>query len=130
MGAQQMKLINPTDRALDRAFAIEVAGWRTHPTESKKCFDQTSLSCYWSDVPEFTQSTDAVLPWLQKCAQVSIYMLGPVWRVSIDMKGTGIGAWWLYTGCDHHDKSLPRAACIALLRSKGISVEFTGEGRT
>jgi hypothetical protein len=51
---------------LNRIMAVEIAGWFSHATESKKCHDPEGLSCYWDDVPPFSTSADAILPWLEK----------------------------------------------------------------
>jgi hypothetical protein len=119
-------LTNPTDDQLNCAFAEKVAGWTQDKEE------------YWHDaegsgvnedgfylVPSFTTSADAVLPWLEKWTQDHP---GDEWHV-----GQRKGMWAIdvhqpkgfIDQYNSRDKSLAKAAVIALLRAHGVVVEFT-----
>lgn len=124
-----MKLTNPTDEQLNKAFAEKVAGWSPAITDKSCCYDGDGNHCYWSDVPPFTQSADAVLPWLEKFDTEINY---PCWR---DIKGKPnhrVKFWHVsITNPDGSSErnanaqSFPRAAAIALLRAHGVEVEFS-----
>lgn len=60
-----MKLIDPSDDALNEAFAVEVAGWV--PTCTASADDDDGRSRTWAARPNYCRSADAVLPWLEKC---------------------------------------------------------------
>jgi len=115
-----MKLTNPTDRALDLAFAQSVAGWTEAKTDKKCCYNSEGNHCYWSDVPEFTHSADAVLPWLEGetwfYVETQSCTVPTTWVVSVSTTDGLVKA---------QGPSFPRAAVIALLRAHGVEVEFT-----
>ena len=102
MSTTTTKLINPTDDELSAAVA------RIAPDASKR---------------DFATSADAVLPLLEKFVWVDIgrdadYDGGP-WHVALAIhRESEHGA--LFTAAE---QTLPRAACIALLRANGIEVE-------
>lgn len=114
-----MKLVNPTDEELNAAFAEHVAEaflpndglfgfagpWKFKGSrEVLQGFDA---------IPRYTQSTDAVLPWLEKC---------PYWAVD----GGPNKPWMVLAGAGEAEAdTFPRAAVIALLRANGVQVEFT-----
>jgi len=113
-----MKLTNPSNDELNAALAEKVAGW-------KACSSHTMLaSCpnmefgYDENVaiPPFTQSADAVLPWLEKSDRWWTYE-------------SAANLMTLWTGGDEEDVEaegpFARAAVIALLRAHGVEVEFT-----
>lgn len=119
-----MKLTNPTDDQLNEAFAVEAARLvkyvdsfglpRWGPPDLPAAFNLLSLPHH---PPPFTTSADAVLPWLEKHRFEATYWNG--WRIRIicwEEKGENMFA---------DDKSLPRAAVIALLRANGVEIEFT-----
>lgn len=117
----QMKLTNPTDEQLNAAFALNVAGWRFNAP-----FDWYPPSynsyCDPLDAPEsFTQSADAVLPWLNApgwlwaACNDEIYSKKP-FMVFVHRGQAEAAA---------SDTNFPRAAAIALLRAHGVEVEFT-----
>lgn len=131
-----MKLTNPTDDELNRAFAEYVAGWVRVPQESTEgCiawtnpnnpyaqnrvwFDGRQYSCHGAHDgwPSFCTSADAVLPWLEKegCA-LNVYSHPGKGYYTIvlcaptgDIKSSG--------------KTFARSAVIALLRAHGVEVE-------
>ena len=141
-----MKLHNPTDDQLDAAFAEKVAGWGRIVTFELSAIDTNGLifgrrsipaplGAFEKDgvilehPPRFTRSFDAVLPWLGKynlvarftrdCGRLSEHLSRPEengkYFINI-IRG----------GKEHEaiDKTLPRAACIALLRAHGHEVTF------
>lgn len=122
-----MKIINPTDDQLDAAFAEHVAG--QIPTVSPGYFTYPNVRGFWR-AKKFTQSSDAVLPWLEKGREsgrrIGIEVGFRLWRIWIHDKNTD----GLYDSClerrpDGESDTLPRAAVIALLRAHGVEVEFT-----
>jgi hypothetical protein len=122
-----LTLTNPTDDQLNAAFAEKVAGWTLRDEywmTSPKRFAGRSWLCgnKWmcgeSELPPFTTSADAVLPWLEKWNEsweVSYY--NNVWNIAIEDRKGGMIYGWV------KDKSFPRAAVIALLRAHGVVVE-------
>lgn len=129
-------LINPTDDELSAAVAEHVAGWKRIPADEnwKEIWEgpdgQLEL-----DGPWFATSADAVLPLLTAHTKRTNEQRGgegDTWRIYAPADETD--TWtvcpvWMHhdgaieeTGDAGHDKSLPRAACIALLRAKGIEV--------
>jgi len=124
-----MKLINPSETEINNAVAEYVAGWQKSGFggwvapgeyhESKSCF---------------TRSADAVTNLLEEGRvngrQVQAFMGFKRWQIWIHDKGLD----GFYSSADRPaDGDAPTfamAGCLALLRSRGISVEFTGEGRT
>jgi len=119
-----MKLLNPTDDELNAAFAERVAGWtcRTVDDLSGERTYQRPDGANIVMERVFTQSADAVLPWLEKR-----------FRWECDFTGTGYQVWVSemppgprkMADCVGSDKTFPRAAVIALLRAHGVEVEFT-----
>lgn len=117
-----MKLIDPTNDQLDRAFAEHVCGWNAvcRCGESMKFhsrFDHTPVELE-EPLPYFTRSADAVLPWLENTDDPDAALRDGLWSVAfyVDKENNWVRG---------EDKSLPRAACIALLRAHGVEVEFT-----
>lgn len=110
-----MKLTNPTDEQLNAVFAEKVAGMRFDPDEGWRCKDGFSTTA--PDYNDFTRSADAVLPWLDRVGWTCDNSYDEVVRI------------WGHRGRSEHfihtDKSFPRAAVIALLRARGVEVEFT-----
>jgi hypothetical protein len=141
-----VKLANPTDRELNETFAREVAGWKHRLATLDKPVERCGMrlpnsfghpiDAWWHETdenhrgvyagpPRFTQSADAVLPWLEKFG----------WRGTSNRAGStcaatisvldGVG-----TECiaqqdwTHTQTPFPRAAVIALLRAHGIEVEI------
>jgi hypothetical protein len=127
-------LTNPTDDQLNAAFAEHVAGFKhggmniggdpnntfgwsmTGPGSKDPAAPlHEKLSFWWtSDLPKFTRSMDAVLPWLKKAG---------LWECGYSAHHDGYWVTVSY-GHDSEDKSLPRAAVIALLRANGVEVVF------
>jgi hypothetical protein len=117
-----MKIINPTDDHLNAAFAEKVAGWfRCERMGKQVLYDPEGGHVLIGDthcMPKFTESMDAVLPWLEK---FNGHTNGP----EINFQS---GQWEvILNGCTTRDRatcaSLPRAAVIALLRAHGVEVE-------
>jgi len=137
VGALNMKMINPSEDRINEVVAVEVAGWthvrsfiriRTHdrihilkgfPPGMKR----SRSNGRGRQVPAFTRSADAVLPLLEKQGY---------WSTSLSSHASPAVSYAVHCGASSvgYADEFPLAACIALLRSKGISVEFTGEGRT
>lgn len=118
-----MKLINPSDDELNAAFAEKVAGWFIHPDCGRLCppnlppaFNLGALP----GVPAFTRSFDAVLPWLEKDGAWAMD-----WCPIISNRDAAYKVWIRKKGVEALGPSLPRAAVLALLRARGVEVEFT-----
>lgn len=117
-----MKMINPSDRRLEEAFARHVAKWRKRENEDDEeiteWYDKknklVSHGDKFGNLPNWIGSVNAVMPWLDKNL-VFIQKEDGQWSVGVD-------AWTTI----HYGKSrsLPRAAVIALLRAEGVEVEF------
>ena len=125
-----MKLTNPTDAELDAAFAEHVAGWMWRPERGGAWFLKSEYEDPYSWVRimdakgadigisglRFTQSADAVLPYLEKKEEsgsvIDAIRVGGKWSIIIHAEYSA------------EDESLPRACVIALLRAHGIQVEF------
>lgn len=111
-----MTLTDPTDIELNRAFAVNVLGWKS------ACVDQNGNergTQYQGENINWVGSADAVLPWLEKRRWIK----GDIDR---DQDGslyveTGGGVW---DGCDE-PFPFAKQAVVALLRSRGVKVEFT-----
>lgn len=135
-------LTNPTHNELSAAVAEHVAGWRRVPPPhgKKREWSHMLLSpsakewgndykgqyiVVWKDgdlggdVPKWATSADAVLPLLLNAGYVNINLnpFSKVWTVII-LNGKE------FVGEGH---TLPRAACVALLRANGVEVAFTGK---
>jgi hypothetical protein len=106
----QLTLTNPTDDQLNAVFDTHVAkmgergelGPVLHGGEYKLAY------------PQWTRSMDAVLPWLEKAG---------LWECGYSAHHDGYWVTVSY-GHDSEDRSLPRAAVIALLRANGVEVVF------
>ncbi len=126
-----MKLINPTDEELNAAFAESVARW-SYNSHYNDWYLKDGDSIAWSGrkTPEWTKSADAVLPWLAKYVTET----GCLWSITVRPDGLFLvnegyqdeSGPMLNGGhdADVEDKSLPRAAVIALLRAHGVEVEL------
>lgn len=112
------KLTNPTDDQLNVAFAETVAGW-TLVTNSLGRLQPKDKDGHWIQDWDFTQSADAVLPWLEKTDDPDAAFRDGLWSVVfyVDKENNWVKG---------EDKSLPRAAVIALLRAHGVEIEFCG----
>jgi len=126
-----MKLINPTDRELNEAFAEHVA--LLEPISGRMGFwrkKNVHCSCYGGEynINFYVTSVDAVLPWLNqwitdKNGTISIYndIVQGYWAVRVSSYPNQEGLFQF----DGRDKCLSRAAVIALLRAHKVEVEFT-----
>lgn len=129
-----MKLTNPTDDQLDAAFAEKVAGWtvirqsilggqyisRWCPPNTPDAFNLLALD---TKPPRFTQSFDAVLPWLEKSPFDVVQTYSNtccVWTVRLQGRFTSNKE---FVG--KSEEGPAKAAVIALLRSHGVEIEFT-----
>ncbi len=126
------KLIDPTDAALNEAFAVEVAGYYVKEEFPGTDFpftawqgDRHLSQNRWASakgplehIQSFTSSADAVLPWLEKGKHG--------WDSSFTEGQSLSGNYMVrFDGHIGRASTLPRAAVIALLRSKGVEIEFT-----
>lgn len=123
-GMNAITLTNPTDDELSAAVAEHVAGltisfgciasWRQLPNgEPEEVQD--------GPIPNYSTSADAVLPLLEKWASEAEFN-GPSIHMTPDSR-------WLVSLHNADDivasataRTLPRAACIALLRANGVEV--------
>jgi len=125
-----IKLVDHSEDQINAAVAEHVAGWKRHdPLGNGNAFWSVDGFHVAGYAHHFTRSADAVLGLLEKwCGEKEFN--GP----SIGMAADGEWIVSLHDGMDGlwsaKHKVLPTAISLALLRSKGISVEFTGEGRT
>ena len=111
-----MKLTNPTDEALNMAFAIDVA----------KCGPDHKQY----EGADYCNSAGAVLPWLEDCKGAScnfdaVYCNPGEWSVDCTNVESECDYPEWRTRNSARDTSFPRAAVIALLRAHGVEVEFT-----
>lgn len=144
-----MKLIKPTDDELNACFAEKVAGWtywkskhgHWHVTSPSghvtvgdlyaKFDEETGEKLpevpWWKDaeLPDFTQSAAAVLPWLEKHVAKIAHRCSQ-WEVLIHMGWSGNEQMPFAKSNDfeYWDRSFPRACVIALLRAHGVGVEL------
>lgn len=117
-----MKLTNPTDDELNAAFAEKVAGYTMH----------LAPGCEWrrKEIPHFTTSADAVLPWLEKfgwkgtSSRWGATCMATVVVNDCECTGAEYSAQQSYS---HTQSPFPRAAVIALLRAHNVEIEFTHE---
>lgn len=129
-----MKLLNPSDAELNAAFAEKVAGWRKQFNDGwlgeavgegrnphMDWFspeDGFKYSHHELQLPPFTASADAVLPWLEKLGFWACQYSEGLVVISDD-----------HMDCNSENMSsaetFPKAAVIALLRAHGVEVEFT-----
>lgn len=130
------RLLNPTDAQLNVAFSIEIAGWHDVYYEEDEEADIDSRTVYpWKGmaglppdggkrrlIPPFSTYFEAVRPWLEKLDE---------WDLSWSRKmGYQLTTRLIDLPCPEIviiDKSLARAATIALLRAHGVEIEFTKE---
>ncbi len=125
-----MKLINPTDDQLNAAFAEKVAGWVNQgrakgvpALEHRWVLPDRSIRSFGKLCPpmNFTSSADAVLPWLEKFTwRGCSYRAGDHYFAEAEITLNGAKQISVVSR-----KSLADAAVIALLRSKGVEIEFT-----
>ncbi len=124
------KLIDPSDDALNEAFAVEVAGWTC--TKNAIVYTYAGGSRSYRDAwkapdgmvldrppKSFTSSADAVLPWLEKRARainITYCDVTVQWTVEI----VGFKTSWKASS-----ETLPRAIVYALLLSNGIEIQLT-----
>jgi hypothetical protein len=112
-----MKLTDPTEDQINAAVAEHVAGWRHDPDEGWR--DQNGIPNTGVDYMDFTRSADAVLPLLEKNFAVwSYHNDRPPGHFCADIDRENTRLIEAYG-------AFPLAACIALLRAKGIEVVFT-----
>ena len=128
-----MKLTNPTDDELNRAFAEKVAGYYVKEEFPGTDFPFTAwqgdrpLSHHrWASakgplehINSFIESANCVLPFLYKRhweVQQTSSASRPI-RVVLDELHGPYG----------ESNTFPRAAVIALLRANGVQVEFTAQ---
>lgn len=95
--------------ALNAAFAEKVAGYTMH----------LSPGCEWrrKEIPQFTRSADAVLPWLEKHSWSASNLASGI-QVNIHKPGDS-GAIYIQNS---RAPAFPHAAVIALLRAHGVEV--------
>lgn len=117
------KLVNPTDEQLNNAVAIHVAGWTCFDSEAPWGWRNPAGELFHrADVPRFTTSADAVLPFLEKHSWMHYDHFDPrdgINNISIcDFEsGKHLGA--------AQAKGFALTSVIALLRSHGAEVSFT-----
>lgn len=122
------RLINPADAQLNAAFAEHVAGWSYGKEAIDVWTDPDGMmhGVGWGQpdpFPPFTQSADAVLPWLEKMPQVEICLKPDNW-VRVYSSHFASSAPPVIAG-EAISESFAKAAVIALLRAHGVEVEFT-----
>lgn len=118
-----MRLINPTDAELNAAFAEKVAEITVLVRPDWGC----TLNYDHGDgiirpLPLFTTSADAVLPWLEKHTWRGCSYRAPLnnhFYAEVEITASPSQQ---FRGIS--DKSLAKAAVIALLRARGVEVEF------
>ena len=123
-----MKLLNPTDDQLNAAFAEKVAGWKRLDCDlwdvgldiSSPWCRKRSDGIWISNRTAWTESADAVLPWLEK------HRVAPIAEYRPTVRAPAFTGWeiMLEHGCNGRASTFPRAAVIALLRANGVEVEF------
>jgi hypothetical protein len=114
-----------TNASLNALFAEKVAGYTMH----------LEPGCEWrrKEIPHFTASMDAVVPWMEKFSHQNGEENGGepiVFRIYSPACADDV--WTVEPVWMHHDgdipetpvkdKSLPRACVLALLRAKGVGV--------
>jgi hypothetical protein len=125
-----MKLTNPTDKELEEAFAIHVAGWTKlnngewrSPAKTKRIEKTGICTDDLEYPPSYATNTNAILPLLET----------HTWRGCSYRSRSGSHFSARVEVVDHEfnlvvgesERSFPLAACVALLRAHGIEVEFT-----
>lgn len=124
-----MKLINPTLEQLNEAFAVHVAGLQVGYGEVLTIEPDKNGESSIVDhqpIPRFTESADAVLPWLDKddwkCDRyLSNAVDYHVVRIPRPLLGMGLRQYHEST----EERSFAKAAVIALLRAHNVEIEFT-----
>lgn len=113
-----------TGAELNEAFAVEVAGWKRCRSPFQSKTDPSSRGwddpkCYGrQELPKWSISADAVMPWLEKFDCVSISMNAGTWNVHIYTEsGSGETFDMLVLG-EADAPTFARAACIALIEWK------------
>lgn len=80
------------------------------------------------DIPRFTESADLVLPWLHKNHPLRIDYRGHYAGDYCDSNEWRVTVWKDSNMMEYafaKDKTLARAAVIALLRAHNVEIEFT-----
>lgn len=120
---------DPTDDQLNAAFAEHVAGWRRLKRDGgNQLIGVSGPSSLYSVIPVFTASFDAVLPWLAKHdwwqieQDRGIEKTHPPCWCSIFYHKDGAADYDTHVGQAH---TPAKAAVLALLRARGLKVEFT-----
>lgn len=116
-----MKLIDPTDDELNRAFAEHVAGM----TQCESLVDVDEKR-WCGKPPTFTEYADAVLPWLEKwdCRTLSAWR-GTEWTCFVCTEEESFPEWEGVVGFDGSAANPAKAVVICLLRANGVEIEFT-----
>lgn len=127
-----MKLVNPTDAHLNAAFdkvvtqSVECDQWRPFMHDSMLKGECGHEQCHPRQMPcNYCEHIQAVLPWLERSGVVTTQFVKAdqhfAWRVDI----------WegIHTAIQEplgwaNDKSLAKACVIALLRSRGVQIDF------
>lgn len=106
-------LTNPTDDELNKAFAVHVANI-SHPITGIRLSDDCTTFLI---PPTYTESMDAVLPWLSKTT-CEMGNIGPGWTAEAVFLDGGYGSALADT--------LPKACVLALLKAHGVEVVYSG----
>lgn len=117
-----------TDQELNKLFAVKVAGWKpTRGPNAKSAWFNFSLrgpgrTRFRNRLPDYVNSADAVLPWLEKC------FLYEVQGGLIGQHYVGISSEQAHYSNDLAENTrefqataptFPRAAVLALLKAHG-----------
>ena len=111
-----------TDTQLSEAFAVEVAGWTKNVHEGCDVIPYGYVD--WEDAegkthdkyPTFATDANAVLPWMERAHCLASYLV----VAEIGLRWT-VGTIVVTKTLDMIEgvaETLPRAACIALIRAK------------
>lgn len=132
-----MKLIDPTEVQLNEAFAVHVAGWKrvnisTNPSGDIGVWLKDEVLVWGSQPLGFTTSADAVLPFVDSIIRVNNNC--GIWTVTLhfgytvtgpsksEMKANDFTGWAVESA---EKCAFAKALVIALLRSKGVEIEFS-----
>jgi hypothetical protein len=135
-------LTNPTDAELNEAFAEHVCKWTRAGMmdEHVMWFFDGAHDC---GTPSWTQSMDAVLPWLDRCREIGLWVTicdhtnginhgERDWLVSIsnrdEREWNFDGNGWMFW--EVANPSLPRACVLALLKAHGVGVVYGASSKT
>lgn len=135
---QAMTLTNPSDAELDAAFAERVAGWVPHrqmildkhfvtrwaPPGTPEAFNLLALD---TSPPAFTDSMDAVLPYLERLGwRGTSNRAGSTCAATIEVNShEADGSTHIAQADDTRFANPLAAACVlALLRAHGVEVVF------